>query len=469
MSRHFTRRTFFALPVAALAPAVHAEGSEYRFHHDHVMGTSLDLIVDASSARAAAAAEAAVFEEIGRLSTILSTYDPFSEISRTDPRSGAQAASPELRELLAAYEQWSCRTSGAISVRTANVSAVWKRAEALGRAPSDAELAAATPAWNLDALGKAFVVDRAARKAAPLVNALLLNVGGDILLTGRRAWEIGVSNPAMPHDNSAPLTSVVSTGCAVATSGDSARGFDIQGRRYSHIIDPRTNRPAEGAASATVLARDSVTANALATALCILPASQGLALVENTPAAEALIVERDGTERRSSRFAAFERRRIIPASASAAWPEGYQLNITLTLKSITSGRRAHRPYVAVWAEDASGKLVRNIAVWSEKPRYLPELHNWWSKNGGSSAVYSITRPTRPPGRYTIVWDGLDDKGAPVPESSYRIVVETNREHGDYAKESGQIDCGAKPSQTTLKETGEFEAVRVEYGPRKQVG
>src|SRR5258707_440738 len=79
-----TRRALFAAPIAALIPSVGARTTEFRFHHDHVLGTSLDLVFDGPSLREldANAAHAAVFDEIARLSRVLSTYDAASEISR---------------------------------------------------------------------------------------------------------------------------------------------------------------------------------------------------------------------------------------------------------------------------------------------------------------------------------------------------------------------------------------------------
>ena len=80
----------------------------------------------------------------------------------------------------------------------------------------------------------------------------------------------------------------------------------------------------------------------------------------------------------------------------------------------------------------------------------------------------MTRATRSPGRYQLLWDGLDDAGQPVPEGKYKIVVETNREHGSYAKESGVIECGARAATVVLKENNEFEAVTLSYGAGGQV-
>ncbi len=426
-----TRRGFLGTPLAALAPAaLLGTAPEYHFHHDHVLGTSLDLVLSghALSQDEASAAETAMFAEVNRLTRILNTRDPQSDISRG-------VSSRELTEVLAAYEEWHTRTSGAISSRLGGK-------------------------LNVDALGKSYIIDRAIRaatSAAPHAEGSLLNIGGDIVVRGRSPRTIGVAHPA-GADNSEPLTHIRIADGAAATSGTSERG--------AHIVDPRTGSPVTGARNVTVVAPDSVTANALATACCVLSHDQGIALVDRTPGAAALVIAPNGATLRSARFGAVERATIRTIGSAADWPTGFELAVTVTLKEI-QGFRVHRPYLAVWAEDSSGRLVRSIAVWASKPRWMAELHTWWSQAGGRESLFSITKPTRPPGKYRIVWDGLDDAGHPVPEGTFHIAVETNREHGDYAKVTGTIECGAKPARIGMKETGEFEPVVVDYGPRAQ--
>jgi thiamine biosynthesis lipoprotein ApbE len=437
----FTRRSFFASPLAFLIPRLNASPTEYRSHHDHVLGTSLDLVVyGASRESEAAAVHAAVFEELARLSNVLSTYDSSSEISRFNARGGRGSCSQDLFQVLAAYDTWQRRTSGAVSARIGAMGAL----------------------LNVDALGKAHIADRAvdaALQAAPGIAGLLLNIGGDIVVRGEVPQTIGVADPAARADNARPVTSLRLANRAVATSGTSERGH--------HILDPRTGSPATGANSATVIACDSVTANALATALCVLTPEEGLRLVDRTPDSAAILSARDGSLLRSLRFAAYEQPiRVIPVQAAAHWQSGYEVAVTLTLKEI-QGYRVRRPYIAVWAEDSAGKLVRNIAVWANKPRWLPELRGWWARNGGTGDLFSLTKPTRPPGRYRILWDGRDDHGNPVPAGLYRIVVETSREHGGYFKQGDMLDCGGKPARITLKETSDSEEVLIEYGPRSQ--
>jgi len=65
-----------------------------------------------------------------------------------------------------------------------------------------------------------------------------------------------------------------------------------------------------------------------------------------------------------------------------------------------------------------------------------------------------------------MWDGLDEEGKPVPLGTYRIMVETNQEHGTYAKQGGTISIGDSPASINLSATTNFDAVLVQYGPKQ---
>jgi thiamine biosynthesis lipoprotein len=446
-----TRRLFLSFP--ALVPLASLRGARFDEHHfsyDHVIGTSLDLIIWTADPTVAQHAEGAVLDEVQRLASILNTRDPHSEISRLSDAHGS-AHSRDLTALLGAYADWTARTGGLVSIRPAGA-----------HAPLD-----------VDALGKAYILDRAASAAAvaaPRINGLLLNIGGDIVARGRPC-DVAIADPADPHDNAAPLKRIRLHNSAIATSGTYARG--------AHLLDPRTGRPAALAASATVVAADAVTANALATALCLADAHEGLHLVERTPNAEALRVGHDSVIHRTPGFARLELPQMVRVAVPADWPKGYDLTIGLTLTaggssgargSVGGGfggrrREAKRPYVAVWIESATGKLIRVLAFWANKERYFSELSSFWNLAGrDQNLLYSTARATREPGKYQLLWDGLDDGRKPVPPGSYRIVVETNQEHGTYAKQAGTIECGTNPTSLTLPGTANFDAVSVQYGP-----
>src|SRR5262249_10283115 len=149
---------------------------------------------------------------------------------------------------------------------------------------------------NVDALGKAYIIDRAAAaalRAWPSIDALLLNIGGDLVTRGRSA-EIAVADQSAWYDNARPLTTIDVRNAAVATSGTYAPG--------AHLTDPRTGESLESPVCATVVASDAVTANALATTLCVTSAREGLGLVESTPGAEAMRVV-SGVLQRTAGFA----------------------------------------------------------------------------------------------------------------------------------------------------------------------
>lgn len=116
-------------------------------------------------------------------------------------------------------------------------------------------------------IGKEYAVDRLAAIAARHgEHAVLINLGGDLRAVGPRAdgspWRIGIPHPRRPDSVAAELTLLQG---AVATSGDYERYFELGGRRYCHILDPRSGWPVEGMASVTVLAPVCVVAGSLST------------------------------------------------------------------------------------------------------------------------------------------------------------------------------------------------------------
>src|SRR3984893_105273 len=199
VKRFMTRRWFWSLPATVpLATLRSARSDEHHFPYDHVIGTSLDLVVWTSNAVAAQRGEAAVLEEGHWLTSILNTRDPGSEISRLSESDGP-ARSRELADVLSAYDYWTGRTGGIVSVQPRGVD---------------------TPR-NGDALGKAYIIERAAMAATPAaarIDGVLLNIGGDIVARGRPC-DIALADPCSPHDNARPLTSVRLHNAASAPSG----------------------------------------------------------------------------------------------------------------------------------------------------------------------------------------------------------------------------------------------------------
>ena len=152
----------------------------------------------------------------------------------------------------------------------------------------------ADPDQSLDvgAVAKGWALQRVAENAP---GGLLISVGGNVFATGPKtadgtAWVVGINDP---EGGSAYLHTLNITGGAVVTSGDYQRYYVVEGEIYHHIIDPQTLYPAKLWCSVTILCADSGLADALSTALFLLPQAEGQALLDRC-GAEAMWVDGGG-------------------------------------------------------------------------------------------------------------------------------------------------------------------------------
>ena len=320
-------RIFNALRDAAVgAWKPHSErsaGRNWAFNYERVLGTSLELQVVATDENSARRAERAVLAELDRLAEILSGYSATSELTRWQAQHDvAVPVSPELADVLTAAESWRVRTGGAFNpaavslvellrdpVADADTDEVQRR-----RAVREQIHAMRQPLWtvnrasgmacrltslpvSLDAIAKGYIVDRAALAAAAIdgITQVLVNIGGDLRHVGTRSVAVGIADPRAPSENAAPVSTVRLHGAALATSGGYRRGFTMDGDMVSHIIDPRTARPADGVISASVIAPDCATADALSTAFSVLAPEESVALADALDDVGCLLVARDGS------------------------------------------------------------------------------------------------------------------------------------------------------------------------------
>lgn len=155
-------------------------------------------------------------------------------------------------------------------------------------------------AVGLGAIAKGYAAGRAAQKmAAGGLRDFIIDAGGDLYLSGSKggkAWTCGIQDPDRPGGQIIVLR--VKTACAVVTSGDYERYFDFQGRRYHHIIDPRTGYPATGSRSVTVMARDPAVADAYATAFFILGPAKAAEIAGRTTGVAFILIDDRGKIRR---------------------------------------------------------------------------------------------------------------------------------------------------------------------------
>jgi len=488
----------------------------YVSNFENVLGTSLEIKIQASSQKDADIAEAAALNEIDRLAKILSAYDADSEFSLwLKSAHDATQVSPELFEVLNLFDKWRLRTDGALDASAEVVSRVWKTAAAKQHLPSAEELSQAVATvkqahWKLDtttrtathldnaplvlnSFAKSYIINKAAQAASNAANisAVVVNIGGDLVVRGTLTEPVQISDPQADAENDAPLTRLLIHNKAVATSGNYRRGVQIGDHWYSHIVDPRTGQPADHIISATVVAPNASDAGALATAFNVLSTDESLKLVSFFPGVEALLITRDGQRIKSKGWNALEAPALKPVNNTATatststaiapakpgksgtptWDTDYELVINLEIR-LFGGYRVNRPYVAVWVEDENKKAVRNLAVWYGKPRYLPELRSWLRSNGNSNAYQisissSISSSTRPPGQYTLKWDGKDDKGVLVTPGKYIINIEAVREHGTHQLMSQEMIFTGSPNQININGNVEIASASLDY--RKKSG
>jgi FAD:protein FMN transferase len=290
------------------------------------LGTRCTLAAFHYDAAAVDQAFTRALAEIARLDAMMTTWTDTSEVSRINAGAGSGevvAVSPELYEVLD-RSLWIARASGgAFDITVGAFKGLWKfdqdndgslprRSEVLARLPLvdyrgllldpkryTARLAKRGQSITLGGIAKGLIVDRAVAKLRDSgLTDFLVQAGGDLYAAGRRGdrpWRVGIQDPragaghARSADTSFALLSLENS--AFNTSGDYER-FVIQGgKRYHHIIDPRTGYPVTHTRSVTVLAPTSFLADTLDTAVFVLGAEKGLALVASVPGAEAVIVD----------------------------------------------------------------------------------------------------------------------------------------------------------------------------------
>lgn len=311
-------RPFLAcLAITVLGAGPGPELSRFEFAETH-MGSQFKIVLYTESAQTASLASRDAFARIAALDDTLSDYQTDSELMRLCGKAGGPPVpvSADLFDVLARSRAMYEKSAGAFDVTVAPIVRLWRRARRERKMPAPDLLARAralvgsdrmildpekrtvqllTPGMKLDVGGiaKGYASDAAIQvlKRHGVTRALVAG-DGDIVVSdpppGRDGWTIGV---APVESSTAPPRRYFSLkNAAVSTSGDAEKFVEIDGKRYSHIVDPKTGLGVIDRASVTVIAPDGGTADSLDTAIYILGPERGLPLVEATPDASALIV-----------------------------------------------------------------------------------------------------------------------------------------------------------------------------------
>ncbi|MCC7054367.1 MAG: DUF2271 domain-containing protein [Gemmatimonadaceae bacterium] len=185
-----------------------------------------------------------------------------------------------------------------------------------------------------------------------------------------------------------------------------------------------------------------------------------------------MLVQLSGLLLAATGLSAFRRGRVGGAGdAGPVWDDRFELAVDLEIAP-QEGARYHRPYVAVWVEDATGRPVRTLSLWvnttGRGPRYIRELRRWMSGVDGASQdlIATTSSATRLPGQYSVTWNGRDDRGQPVLQGTYRVYIEASREHGGYGVMQQELALGARPVAADLGTNEEIRRAHVEYRRRR---
>ena len=283
------------------------------------MGTVVSMTVEGPRRDALEQGVNDAYREMSRLSDMMNHYNPDSVVSSINRQAGAQPVMVprELMEVLLMARQVSERSEGAFDITVGSLPG-WRFNPEKPAIPSPVEIRRALPLVNfrhvildeknrtvllqqsgmridLGGIAKLYILNAGMRvlKQRGITHALI-NGGGDVVVTGEhrgRPWRIGIRHP---RRDQALLGAVELTRGWVVTSGDYERYFFRDGKRYHHILDPRTGYPTEGPQQVTLVADDFELVNGYSLAIMVRGQGWGRDLIAQTSGLSGLIVNHDG-------------------------------------------------------------------------------------------------------------------------------------------------------------------------------
>ena len=315
-----------ACPIGApLAEAVKFDRELYKVSRSKIgMGTIVSLTVLDASKDHADEAIALAFEEIERLTRLMSRFDATTPVAQLNREGLLKDAPPELSFLIKQSMYYHQISSGVFEITVKPVLDLFAQTlrgphKALPNEEKISELLELVDTTLLalsrntigfrkdgmgitvDGIAKGFIVDKAAEKLMKRgIRHALLNAGGDIRTIGdrgnNRPWRIAVEDP-FKRKNYPALVAI--TNRSIATSGNYEVFFD-QERIFHHIVNPKTGLSPLIPASVSVQAPTAMEADALSTAVFILDPARAMTLIDSRPHCQSLIVTRDGRKIRST-------------------------------------------------------------------------------------------------------------------------------------------------------------------------
>jgi len=283
-----------------------------------LMGSRFDISVVASSPEDGEKYLDLAIAEISRIEKLISSWDANSQTSEINRNAGIKPVKvdTELFELIQRAIQISKITEGAFDISYASMDKIWKFDGTMIEMPTEEEIKNSVQKVGFEnivldqnmqtvflklpgmkigfgAIGKGYAADKAKKLLQDNgVKAGLMNASGDLNCWGKQpdgsSWKVGITNP-LNKDKLFSWFDIDNQG--VVTSGNYEKYIEFNGKRYTHIIDPRTGYPATGILSVTVFAPKAELADALATSIFVMGTSVGLDFIDQLKGVECIIID----------------------------------------------------------------------------------------------------------------------------------------------------------------------------------
>lgn len=283
-----------------------------------LMGSSFSFTAIAANQRAALYASKKGLQEVIRIESVISSWNPESETSQINKAAGVKPVqvSIELYELIRRSKKISKLSDGHFDISFGAMNSLWDFSNKSLTPPSQEKiniqkglvdynsivlnhkdtsiyLSKTGMQIGFGAIGKGYAANKA--KGIMIEEGAysgVVNAGGDLIAWGRKIdnsdWNVGIQDP---ENKNKILMSIPISNQSVVTSGNYERYFEYKGKRYCHIINPKTGWPVENLSSVTIISKNAELADALATTVFVLGRNKGLKLINQLQEVDAIIVD----------------------------------------------------------------------------------------------------------------------------------------------------------------------------------
>ena len=313
--RYLSLVVFWTLLICSLStfatPNIELKRFEFKQYH---MGVDVRIVLYAATEAKAVQAAGSAFRRIAQLDDIMSDYRASSELMMLCAKSGGPPTqvSAELFKALERSQEVSARSNGAFDVTCGPIIQLWRAARKAKTLPNPETLRAAIKitGWknmildrsrhsvqlslkgmrlDLGGIGKGYAGDCAQEVLKQCgIRSALVEAGGDVVVSnsppGKKGWIIRIDSAGKNSTGkNAAATDLAFANCAISTSGDAEQFVEIDGKRYSHIVDPHTGLGLTTRIAVTVVAKNGLTSDSLTKVVSVLGYEKALPILHQYP------------------------------------------------------------------------------------------------------------------------------------------------------------------------------------------